>query len=63
MPLYEKSAKGIAYITLYIDDNLMVGNPEAIDEDIEPFWKKWAGIEGHLSATGLFILQSNFLIR
>ena len=30
----KKSAKGVVYTTYYIDDNLMVGNPEATDEAI-----------------------------
>ena len=28
----------IAYVALYIDDNLFVGNPEAIDEIVELLW-------------------------
>ena len=28
----KKSAKGIIYIALCVDDNIMVGKPEAIDE-------------------------------
>ena len=35
----KKSSKGIGYKALYIDDNLMVGNPEAIDEITEALWK------------------------
>ena len=34
MPLHEKSAKGIVYIALYVDDNLMVRNVGAIDDVI-----------------------------
>ena len=33
----KKSAKGIVYITLSIDGNLMGGNPEAIEEAIGNF--------------------------
>ena len=39
MPLYEKSAKGIVDVALYVDDNLMVGNPEAIDKAIDALWQ------------------------
>ena len=31
----KKGAKGIVYVGLYVDDNFIVGNPEAIDEVIE----------------------------
>ena len=30
----KKSAKGVVYVALYVDDNFMVGNLEAIDEAI-----------------------------
>ena len=33
MPLCKK--KGTAYVALYVDDNLMVGNIAAINNDIE----------------------------
>ena len=31
----KKSKKGLVFIALYVDDNLMVGHPKAIDEAIE----------------------------
>ena len=31
----KKSAKGIVYIALYIDDNLMIGDMAAMDDAIE----------------------------
>ena len=31
-----KTGKGICHIALYVDDNLLVGNPEAIDAVIAP---------------------------
>ena len=40
MPLHQKSAKAIVYIALYIDDNLMAGNTEAIDDAITVLKKK-----------------------
>ena len=34
MPLYQKSTKGIVYVALYIDDNLMISNNAMIDDTI-----------------------------
>ena len=34
MPLIMKSAKGIVYVALYVDDNLMVSNINAIDATV-----------------------------
>ena len=36
----KKSAKGIAYVTLYIDDNLMIGYMATIDNTIEALKNK-----------------------
>ena len=47
----KKSAKGIVYVGLSLDDNLMVGDFEAIDDNIVE--KKWAGIKSCGRATGL----------
>ena len=41
MPLCEKSKNGIVYVALYIDDNLMTGNVEDIDDDITALKEKW----------------------
>ena len=35
MPLHKEKCKGIVDIALYADDNLMVVNPEAINEAIK----------------------------
>lgn len=35
----KKSSKGIVYIALYVDDNLLVGHPEAIDDAIQQMKK------------------------
>ena len=40
MPLHKKGSKGILYITKYIDDDLVVGNPEAINDAIKQLKKK-----------------------
>ena len=37
--IYKKSTKGIVYIGLYVDDNLMVGNSETIDQALESLQK------------------------
>ena len=34
MPLVKKSVKGLLYIALYVDNNLMVGDVKAIDDAI-----------------------------
>ena len=34
MPLHKKKQKSIVYVTLYVDNNLMTGNVEAIDKAI-----------------------------
>ena len=44
MPLYEKSAKGILYLDIYVDDNVMVGKPKLIDEAMGALQKLWASI-------------------
>ena len=35
----KKSLKGIIYVALYVDDNLMMGNPKAIDKAVEQLKK------------------------
>ncbi len=35
MPNHEEVKKGLVFIALYVDDNLMVGNLNAIDDAIE----------------------------
>ena len=37
---WRKSSKGMCYIALYVDDNLLVGDLPAIDETIEPLRSK-----------------------
>ena len=35
MPLSEEKCKEGSYIAFYVDDNLMVENPEAVDKALE----------------------------
>ena len=35
----KKSEKGVVYITLYMDDILLIGNPEAVEEAIGLLWR------------------------
>ena len=35
MPLYQKQCKGVVYVAIYVDDNLVIGSPKAIDEAVE----------------------------
>ena len=36
-----KNTKGRVYVVLYIDNNLMIGNTDAIDEAIEQVKQNW----------------------
>ena len=51
-----KIVKGIVYIVLCIDDNLMVSDVEAIHDAIRAL-KKRVGIENCGRAAGLLVLQ------
>ena len=35
----KKNKKGVVCMALYIDDNLLIGNPEAIKETVQLLWK------------------------
>ena len=43
----------IVYIALYIDDNLMIGDIAAIDEDIEAIKNKGLQLEPHFGYISL----------
>ena len=51
----KKSAKGIVYVALYVDDNLMTGNNATIDDTILALKNKWLvlkiveGLQDYLS--------------
>ena len=53
----KKSAKGIVYVALYVDDNLMVGNIAAIGDAIEAL-SKGTDTKNHGRAAGLFVMQN-----
>ena len=40
MPLHEKSVKGIVYVAMYVDNNLMNGNMATIDDAIKALKNK-----------------------
>ena len=42
----KQSTKGIVYVALYIDDNLMIGIPDAIDEAVEQLKKNDLVLKG-----------------
>ena len=46
MPLYEKSKEGTVYIALYVDDNFMTGNPNAIDGAVKEHKNKGQSRKG-----------------
>ncbi len=35
----KRNEKGLVYIALYVDDNLLVGHPEAIEQVIQELWE------------------------
>ena len=65
----EKSAKGIVYVALYLDNNFMVGNNEVIDDAIATFknnglvLKVMEGLQGYLSAKLNLNRQNEGLVR
>ena len=61
MPLYEEEYKGQSVHGSFLDYNLMVGNPEAMDMAIKVHFKLWAGDESCGMAEGLFVMQSEIL--
>ena len=62
MPLCKKSAKGIVYVALYVDNNLMVGDIFTIDNPIEVLKNKGLvlkiveGLQDNLSAKLKFLV-------
>ena len=54
-PYVKKSVKGIVYVTLYVDDNLMIDDVKAIDNAITALkenglvLKKVEGLQDYLS--------------
>ena len=51
-----KGFQDIIYVALYVDNNLMVGNQEAVDDAIK--WLRRASAQGDRWAYGLFVLQN-----
>ena len=39
MPIFKRSKLGICFIVLYVDDNLIIGHPEAVDDTIDQLRK------------------------
>ena len=39
MSLHDKRQNGLVYVTLYVDDNLYIGNDKAIDKTIKALRK------------------------
>ena len=39
VPIFKKSKFGICFIVLYVDDNLIIGHPKAVDDTIDQLSK------------------------
>ena len=59
----KKSAKGIVYIALYIEDNSMIGNMATIYNTIEALKNNGLVLKNCERAAGLFIMQDKVLKR